>query len=311
MGGRTVKRCSRSQMTRTREIRSTISEKSQLLRNRFEFVVFVIDRDKDTAGAILGNAVAFRLFLFVFPVILTVVGLLGFLSSSMTVDGVSEVTGLEGALRTQIEAALTQSQSTRWVALVVGLWGTLWSGRALAKTLISVSAFAWRVPIRRKVTFRTLMAITGVLVAVFVTAGVIGRIRADAGVAVATIGFGVVAVVYLVGWFLITVLLPRTPSDPTAVLPGAILMGVTITAMQWFSQIWLPDRFSRASQLYGALGTTAVTLAIFFVIGRLFVWSMVLNATIWERFGSLSTMTFSLPGFRRIPIRFRGHQGPS
>jgi hypothetical protein len=41
-----------------------------------------------------------------------------------------------------------------------------------------------------------------------------------------------------------------------------------------------------------------------FLIGRLMASSLILNATIWERLGSISTLVFSLPVLRRIPMRF-------
>lgn len=269
-----------------------------------DFVFLFFDRDGTAAGEMLGGAVAFRFFMFIVPVALMMVGALGFASGAITAEDAAEVTGISGALRAQVQSALSQSQSTRWVALFVGFWGSAWTGWNLAKTLGAVSGFAWAVPVRKATTSKALLAIVGVLVTVFVTAAAIGRIRATNGVAVATVGFGVVTLVYLGGWFVVSLLLPRATRDPSAVLPGAALMAVSTSAVQWLSQIWLPDRFSKASELYGAVGTTAVTLGFFFLIGRLFVWSMVLNAVTWERFGTISTLVFSLPVLRRMPRRF-------
>ena len=48
--------------------------------------------------------------------------------------------------------------------------------------------------------------------------------------------------------------------------------------MQAVSQLYLPDKFSRASQLYGAIGITVVTLGWFFIAGRVIMLAMVLNA---------------------------------
>ena len=59
-------------------------------------------------------------------------------------------------------------------------------------------------------------------------------------------------------------LLPRATTDPSALLPGARLVGLTLVGMQAVSQLYLPDRLSRASELYGAIGTTIVTLGWFF-----------------------------------------------
>jgi uncharacterized BrkB/YihY/UPF0761 family membrane protein len=70
------------------------------------------------------------------------------------------------------------------------------------------------------------------------------------------------------------------------------------------SQLYLPGRFDRASELYGAVGTTIVVLGWFFIIGRMVVVSMSANAVIYERFGSISQFVFSLPVLRVLPRRF-------
>jgi uncharacterized BrkB/YihY/UPF0761 family membrane protein len=64
------------------------------------------------------------------------------------------------------------------------------------------------------------------------------------------------------------------------------------------SEFYLPGRIDRASQLYGAIGATIVTLGWFFILGRGIVLAMELNAAIYERYGSISRVVFSLPFFR-------------
>ena len=41
--------------------------------------------------------------------------------------------------------------------------------------------------------------------------------------------------------------------------------------MQAVSQLYLPDRFNKASEVYGAVGVAIVTLGWFFIIGRVIV----------------------------------------
>ena len=65
--------------------------------------------------------------------------------------------------------------------------------------------------------------------------------------------------------------------------------------MQAVSQLYIPDRLSRASQLYGTFGATIVTLGWFFILGRAIVLGIVCNAVIHERFGSITNFVFSWP----------------
>ena len=73
--------------------------------------------------------------------------------------------------------------------------------------------------------------------------------------------------------------------------------------MQAVSQFYLPGNLARAGELYGAVGTTVVTLGWFFILGRMVVVGMVLNSVIYERYGSVSTLLFSLPLLRILPRR--------
>ena len=98
-------------------------------------------------------------------------------------------------------------------------------------------------------------------------------------------------------------LLPRATKDPGALLPGCLLVALTITVMHAVSELYLPDRLDHASQLYGAFGTTVVTLGWFFILGRAIIIAMELNPAIYDRYGSISQAAFSLPVFRGLARR--------
>jgi uncharacterized BrkB/YihY/UPF0761 family membrane protein len=98
-----------------------------------------------------------------------------------------------------------------------------------------------------------------------------------------------------------SMLLPRATKDPGALLPGAVLVGALLATMQAIAQLYLPDKLDRTSALYGAIGTTIVTLGWFFLVGRGMVLGMSLNAVIYERFGSISQFVFGLPVVRVLP----------
>ncbi len=76
--------------------------------------VRVYYRDRDSAGTLVGSAVAFRLFLFFVPMLLFFTGILGFLAEHIDRADISNA-GITGGLASQIESALEQPTSTRWV----------------------------------------------------------------------------------------------------------------------------------------------------------------------------------------------------
>jgi membrane protein len=270
----------------------------------FDFARRFVERDREIDADVLGSAVALRVFLFFVPLLLTLVGLAGFLSGVLSSDDAADELGVSGTLAELIDTALRQSSTGRLVALVTGMFGAAWAGRTLAKVLAAASRRAWRLADRPRSSLRIVGAIAGLVGVLGLLATLVNRVRSAAGLTVATTALLGAAALFAVAWFLVLLLLPHGDADPSALLPGAVLVGVSLALLQWFVQLYLPGRISRASELYGAIGVTVATLGWFFIVGRLFVASLVLNATLWERFGSLSEFVFGLPGLRRVPKRW-------
>jgi uncharacterized BrkB/YihY/UPF0761 family membrane protein len=266
-----------------------------------DFALRFYQRDRESAATIVGSALAYRLFLFLVPLTLFVVGVLGFLNRWVQATDLQEATGLTGTLAEQIDTAMTQPNSTRWVATIVGLTGMAWTGRSLSKVLVTASCLAWRMEVTTKASLRVIGSVVGLVAGIAVVASVMNRIRREFGVGVAGLSFMAVFVIYGLAWLALSMLLPRKTNDPSALLPGAVVVGAVLTVMQGISQLYVPDKVERASQLYGAIGLTLVFLGWFFFLGRAMVSAMALNAVIYERFGSISQFVFGLPLVRILP----------
>ena len=272
-------------------------------RNRpvIDVLLRVYYRDRESAGTVVGSAIAFRLFLFIVPLLLFGVGVLGFVGSRVAARDVNDAAGLEGGLAAQMASAMNQPDSTRWLAILVGLVGMATTGRSLSKVLVSASCLAWQLPVRTKASPRVVGAIIGVVAGIGLISLLVNRAREALGVGGASISFLAAFALYIPLWMLLQAMLPRGTNDPGAVLPGGALLATVVVAMQAISQLYLPDRFSRASDLYGAIGTTIVTLGWFFFLGRAIVLAMSVDAVIHERFGSITRFVFALPVLRLLP----------
>lgn len=265
--------------------------------------VRIVRRDRESAGTVVGSAVAFRLFLFFVPLLLFLVGLLGIVATWVDAEDVHEQTAITGSLADQIDSALSQPGSSRWIATILGLFGMATAGRSLSKVLVSASCLAWRLPVQGKASMRIVGGIVGLVAGVGLVAVIVNRIRADLGLAATGLSFLAAVVVYGLAWLALSMILPRATHDPGALLPGAALVGLTIAGMQAISQLYLPNRLGQASELYGAIGSTVVTLGWFFFLGRAMVLAMVLDAVIHEHVGTISQAVFSLPVVRILPRR--------
>lgn len=261
------------------------------------------ERDRESAGTLVGSAVAFRLFLFFAPLVLFAVGIAGFLGTYVEQDDV-EHAGVTGALATQVGSALSQPNSARWLAVLTGAFGMALAGRTLSRVMVAASCLSWRLPVRVKASPRLIGALVGLLFGMALIATLINQVRTHLGLAGAGFSFVMVFVCYAVAWVLLSQLLPKPTNDPGALIPGACLVGLVLAALQAVSQLFLPDQLDRASHLYGAIGTTLVTLGWFFILGRTVVFSMSLDAVIYERLGSITGFIFGLPLLRRLPANW-------
>jgi uncharacterized BrkB/YihY/UPF0761 family membrane protein len=271
-----------------------------------DVTVRIYERDHENFGSVLGSAVAFRFFLFAFSMTALVVGLGTLVVGQGWVgSGLSDDLGITGTLAVEIDEALRGSETVGWILILGGLFGTLWTGKNLAATLIAASARAWQIP--RDATATTVRAVGAVIGFVAVMAAgslALSVIERAAGLAVVTTSFLLLFLVYGAAWFFLTLLLPRASRDPSVLLPGAALTGLIFMVLQWASQFYLVPRLESGSELLGGLGITAVALGWLFIVGRVMVASLAVNAVIFERLGSVLRLLLLLPGVRRIPERY-------
>jgi uncharacterized BrkB/YihY/UPF0761 family membrane protein len=267
-------------------------------------VVFgTFQRDRRGAGSVMSSALAFRLFLFFLPLLLLTIGVAGFASDVVDARSANQAAGISGSLAKQVSGAFHQPGLTRWVTVLLGLFGVLVAGRSLSRVLYAASAAAWGLPAGSHARLRAVGAIAGLVCTMGVIAILINRVRESLGIGLAGVSFIPALLIYAIAWLGVSVFLPRATEDPGALLPGAVLVALTITAMHAVSELYLPDRLDRASQLYGAFGTTVVTLGWFFILGRAIVISMELNAAVYDRYGSVSQVAFALPVLRILARR--------
>ncbi len=262
------------------------------------------ERDREAFASVLGAAIALRLFLFVVAVVLLLAGLLVVLAGGPGLEKLLSEANVTGSIASEMGAAAGRSQSAGFAMALFGLWLTFGNGRKLANVLAACSASAWHLEARRaRTTMKQAAGVTGLVIVLAVTSGLLNRVRDSTGLGVGTMSWLAAILAFGLGWFAVSWTLPRATSDPGALLPGAAVIGLTMAVLQWLMQFYLPEKIARSSEVMGSLGFTVATLGYMFLIGRLMASSLILNAVVWDRFGSLSAPVFSLPYLRRIPER--------
>ena len=300
-----VNRVARLQAT-ARDRASTATAWATRLRERSVLVdagFLIYERDRVSAGTVLGSAIAFRLFLFFVPCVVFGVGLIGLFSGYVSPESITDAGSISGALATNIRSAHDQSTTASLLSVLTGFLLMASAGRSLSKALVASSNLAWSANGRVTAKVKAIAAITAVMTSLVLVSFVIGKIRDELGVAVAGLSFGAGFLIYVVLFTLLMATLPRGTTDPGAILPGAAFVATVLVGLQAVSQLYIPNRISGASDLYGGIGVTVVALGWLFIVGRALSFAFSLNAALFDRFGSLSQAIFALPVVRVVPQR--------
>ncbi len=268
----------------------------------YDLAVRFYERDRDSFASVLGAALAMRLFLFLVPLLVFAIGTVIAIFGPAGIGTVLEGSSVTGSMATQIRDATETTRTGGVLLMVTGLWLSLWAGRSLTRVLAACAAGAWRITGRAsRATLRMAATVTGLVTALIVVLAFMNRAREEFSLPVATTSWLATAVILSFAWFVVSWTLPRGTTDPGALLPGAVVTGLSLTGLQWVMQYYLPGRLERASDLTGSLGVTLAALGYLFMIGRVMASSLILNAVIWERVGSITGLVFGLPFLRRIP----------
>ena len=244
----------------------------------------MVDRDSEVGGGIIAGALAYRLFIWLLPLALVVVAGLGIAAdaNSESPEAAAKSLGVEGLVSSSIANAA--DSPNRWYALLIGVPVLIWVTRSVLRALIAAHRLIWsddrsRAPKPRLVASLRLLAL---LLGFGVVSAAASATRAWApgpGLLVTLI-----ALVFYSGlWLLVTLRLPHRETDWTALIPGALVFGIGVEALQIVTAYFITPYAIAKQGTYGALGVAAGLLFGLFLVSRLVVAAAVVNATLSER----------------------------
>jgi uncharacterized BrkB/YihY/UPF0761 family membrane protein len=271
-------------LARAKALRRTAERQAEVLRQRHAAVRLAFDayeQDRRHAGALLAGGLAYRLFLWLLPLSLVLVGAVGLIAdlSSFSPEEVARSSGMAGALAATVARAVEDAGKGSFGLLLIGVWLLVWAGKSVVKALRLVSAVAWQIrPTPVAHGFRDSLAFAGITTLLLASPVVLRPLYAGA-IAMDVVVWVLSAVAYvpLFAW-----LLSRLPCPPgitwTSLLPGAALLAVGLQLLRIVTALYFVGKLDRIDDLYGALGVAAVFMVWLFIVGRLLVAAMALNA---------------------------------
>ena len=241
-----------------------------------------IRRWTGTNASVLAGHLAYRVFVFILPLLVLIVGVLGYVSSSGTdLQEQSQSTmRFSGVIASTVSNTGQEARDGRLQLVVFGGFALLLAASGLVKALQLVFATAWGVPVK---SGRSRLAVMGRFfpgLLVILAAVALRQWLSRSGV-VLTISSEVLNA-FIDGLVLLGLswVLPRRTTSLLDLAPGALLGGVGLAALHIATLVYFPTKIERASALYGTLGIALVALLYLFLVGQVLVASAIAN-TVW------------------------------
>jgi uncharacterized BrkB/YihY/UPF0761 family membrane protein len=245
----------------------------------------VQELDARVGGGILAGALAFRIFLFMVPLVYVIFTVLGTASAAASQDPaqLARDIGITGVLASAVVQAQDHSAWTLALLVAGAAVALFLTAGSLAKALYVVHWLIWRIPREMPAGLVPRLA----LIAVALTASALGvavnHVRSSSGAAGAVIAIVVITAGSFALWWWVSWKLPHAPVPARALVPGALLVAIGADVLHLLTTYWIGHLVARKTHTYGSVGIALAVLLWVYILGRIIVASAGLNAALWYR----------------------------
>ncbi|MFY9654055.1 YihY/virulence factor BrkB family protein [Trebonia sp.] len=233
-------------------------------------------------------ALAWYGFTAIFPLLLVVVTLFGFIGAASIGNGIIKTLHEFPVIGTSFNPASPDALHGSTLGLVVGLIGLVYGAQGVTQTAQYAMATVWNIPQTQRTGFlprlgRSLAGLITIGGAFIVNAFVTGY--ATAGTTSSAIRILVLAGLLIINvglyWVTFTVLTAKV-IGPRGLLPGAILGAIAFTALITLGTGLMTHQLKNASATYGAFGTVIGIVALL-LLAKLSMYGAELNPVLARR----------------------------
>ena len=236
-----------------------------------------------SGATLLAGGLAYRFFLWLVPFGLLIAAIASFWvrQSERSLEDAAKSFGLGGIAARSATAAVEDGSRARWYLLGAGLVLMLWAGVGAVRALRVASRLAWSVEhtrLRRPIRASLVFAAVCVIGLATSMGASWARHHSPAWGVVITIAIVFVYAPLAVFAFMH---LPQPEGTPwRAHAPGAALVGAGMMGIHVFLAYYGAGQLERSPSLYGTLGAATVVMLVLFLMARLIMSALFLNATL-------------------------------
>ena len=234
-------------------------------------------------------ALAWYGFTAIFPLLLVVVTLFGFIGAQSIGSGLVKTLHEFPVIGSSFNPASSTSLHGSTIGLVIGLIGLLYGAQGVTQTAQLAMATVWNIPRYQRTGFlprlgRSLAGLITIggafLINAFASTYATGGTSSYAIRIPVTIGLLVINVLLYFGAF---TLLTAKVIGPRGLIPGAILGGVAFTALMTVGTGLITHQVKNAGATYGAFGTVIGIVAFLLLLAKLSLYAAELNPVLSRR----------------------------
>jgi uncharacterized BrkB/YihY/UPF0761 family membrane protein len=249
----------------------------------------VMKKFGDDNANLLVVALAWYGFTAIFPLLLVVVTVFGFIGAESVGHGIINTLHEFPVIGSFFNPAKPEALHGSTLGLVVGLIGLVYGAQGVTQTAQQAMATVWNIPQTQRTGFlprlgRSLAGLITIGGAFFVNAFVTGY--ATAGATSTAIRILVLAGLLVINvglyWLTFTVLTAKV-IGPRGLLPGAVLGAIAFTALITVGTGLMTHQLKNASATYGTFGTVIGIVALLLILAKVSMYGAELNPVLSRR----------------------------
>lgn len=240
----------------------------------------ILRRWRDANGSVLAGHIAYRMVVFLVPLALLLVALMGYTGTTDDIRQNAETVGAGRALAESVADASSQANDSRVQLAAIAALASLTAGWSLLMAMQTVISSVWGIEHQRTPgAAKRLVKFLGaglLLIGVYAVRQWLAR----SGFVFSMLGSALSFVASALAVLGLTWMLPHRATRWIDLLPGALTAGASVSLLNSVCGWYFTSKLQKSAELYGTVGIIVTTMLYVFLAAEVVVIAVVVD-TVW------------------------------